>query len=162
MTSIQDSPKSGVEFTSLPILDYSLLSSPETRREFILQLRNAVINVGFFYLSNHSIPPTLFASLTDYIPRLFALPQHEKDKIALMNTPHFLGYSRLGMEMTHGDVDWREQFDFASPRACVWKEGETPKEYEYLKHLGPSQVGFSLSPLLFTSSYWTRYTTVAR
>jgi len=153
MANTQSPPEPGADFTSLPILDYSLLSSPETRQEFILQLRDAVINVGFFYLSNPPIPPALLASLIDYIPRLFALPQEEKDKIALENTPYFLGYSRLGKEMTHGEVDWREQFDFASPRECIWKEGETPKEYEYLKYLGPSQVCLPLfCPLIYANS----------
>ena len=149
MTSIQDvqgSKGSGANFSSVPILDYSLLSSPTTRPQFILQLRHALINVGFLYLSNHPVPAETINSLTSYIPRLFALPQHEKDKIAMANSPQFLGYSKLGDELTKGKVDWREQFDFATPHVCRWKEGVTPKEEGYLRLWGPSQV---FQPLLF-------------
>jgi isopenicillin N synthase-like dioxygenase len=127
-------------FSSVPILDYSLLSSPTTRPQFILQLRHALINVGFLYLSNHPVPHSLISSLTAYVPRLFALPQEEKDRIAMVNSAHFLGYSRLGNELTKGKVDWREQFDFATSHVCRWKEGTSLKEEEYLKLWGPSQV----------------------
>ena len=139
--TIQTPAISPTDFTRVPILDYSLSCSPDTRPQFILQLRDALINVGFFYLTNHSIPPDLVASLRDYVPRLFAIPQHEKDKIDMANSECFLGYLREGKEITHDRLDWREQFDFASPPFYQWKEGETPKEYEYLRYLGESQVG---------------------
>lgn len=39
--------------------------------------------------------------------RLFALPQAHKDAIAMVRSPHFRGYTRLGGELTGGEVDWR-------------------------------------------------------
>ncbi|KAF8989788.1 iron/ascorbate oxidoreductase [Cyathus striatus] len=70
-----------------------------------------------------------------YIPQLFALPQEEKNKIQMKNSPHFLGYSRLGSELTKGQVDQREQFDFATKHVCRWREGDP----DYLRLWGPPQ-----------------------
>jgi len=122
-------------FTSIPILDYSQLSSPATRTAFVAQLRHALINVGFLYLSNPPVAQEDIQSLVDYVPKLFALPQHEKDKIRMANSEHFLGYSALGRELTKGKTDQREQYDFATEYQNPWKPGAP----EYLRLWGPSQ-----------------------
>lgn len=132
---MESQTESAANFSSIPILDYSLLATSR-RSEFILQLRHALINVGFLYLSNHTVSPDVISSLINYIPQLFALPQEEKDKIRMANSPHFLGYSRLGAELTKGAVDNREQYDIATPHKCRWKEGDP----DYYKLWGPSQV----------------------
>lgn len=79
-------------FSSVPVLDYALVSDPTRKPEFILQLRHALINVGFLYLSNPPVARTDVEDLIGYIPRLFALPQNAKDGIRMANSPHFLGY----------------------------------------------------------------------
>jgi isopenicillin N synthase-like dioxygenase len=132
------SPNTSV--TSIPILDFSLTKSPTTRNAFLSQLRHALINVGFLYLSNHTVSSAVIDSLIEYIPKLFALSQKAKDAIAMTNSEHFLGYSRLGTELTKGKVDMKEQFDFATPHVSRWnpKEGD-PDHYRLL---GPSQVSY--------------------
>ncbi|KAF8882718.1 hypothetical protein BD779DRAFT_1663273 [Infundibulicybe gibba] len=127
------STDSAGNFSSIPILDYSLRTSQKP--EFISQLRHALINVGFLYLSNSSVSPVVINDLISYIPKLFALPQAAKDAIRMANSPHFLGYSRLGAELTKGQVDQREQFDIATPHVCRWKEGDP----DYYRIWGPSQ-----------------------
>ncbi|KAF6760261.1 iron/ascorbate oxidoreductase [Ephemerocybe angulata] len=112
------------DFSSIPLLDYSLLASPDTRQQFIDQLRHALINVGFLYLSNHTVSNDIVSSVIDYIPQLFSLPQEAKEKIRMANSEHFLGYSKLGAELTKGAVDYREQFDFATRHTSRWKEGD--------------------------------------
>jgi len=124
------------DFSSVPILDYSLLNSPITRTSFITQLRHALVNVGFLYLSNHPVSQADIDLLINCIPKLFALPQVEKEKIRMIHSEHFLGYSRLGAELTKGAVDQREQFDFATKHECRWKEGD-PDHYRLW---GASQV----------------------
>ncbi|KAF5365053.1 hypothetical protein D9758_010999 [Tetrapyrgos nigripes] len=125
---IQDSPglltMSDPNFARIPILDYYLSSTPEDRQRFLSQLQNALINVGFLYLSNPPVSQSLVEDLRSYIPRLFSLPQDEKDKVKMSNSPHFLGYSRLGAELTKGLVDYREQYDFGTPDECQWRPGE--------------------------------------
>ena len=123
-------------FSSVPILDYSLTSSPSTRPLFISQLQHAVINVGFLYLSNHTVPASTIDTFIDYIPKFFALPQEEKDKVWMGHTPHFLGYGQLDGESTKGKVDHRELFEYTTNYRTRWKEGEA----EYWKMFGPSQV----------------------
>jgi isopenicillin N synthase-like dioxygenase len=131
------------DFTSIPILNYALLSSPGTRPVFIRQLQHALINVGFLYLENTAaavVPNALFDEVTAYLPRIFALPQERKDALRMVNSPHFLGYSRLGVERTRGAADQREQFDFATPfENEKWVPGLG--QPEYVRLWGPSQVG---------------------
>jgi len=122
-------------FSSVPILDFSLISDSTTKLEFIAQLRHALINVGFLYLNNHTVSQGVINDLMDYIPRLFDLPQEAKDKIFMAYSPHFLGYSKLGMEFTKGKTDYREQFDFATPHETQWKPGAP----EHLRLWGPPQ-----------------------
>ena len=123
------------KFSSIPVLDFSLASSPSTKPLFISQLRDALINVGFLYLSNHTVPASTVEAFIDYIPKLFALPQEVKEKIALAHSPTFLGYSRLGEEMTKGKTDHREEFAFGSRPAAKWSSGP-----DYWRMWGPSQV----------------------
>jgi isopenicillin N synthase-like dioxygenase len=129
------------DFTSIPILNYALLSSPDTRPVFIRQLQHALINVGFLYLENTAAPDdALFDEVIAYLPRIFALPQERKDALRMVNSPHFLGYSRLGVERTRGAADQREQFDFATPfENEEWVPGLG--QPEYVRLWGPSQVG---------------------
>ena len=128
------------DFSSVPVLYYNLLGSPKTRDQFIYQLRNALVNVGFLYLKNHPIPQADVQDVIDYIPKLFALPQEAKDAVQMANSEHFLGYSRFGAELTKGAVDQREQFDFATKHVCRWRQGDP----DYYRLWGPCQVSFLL------------------
>ena len=123
-------------FSSIPVVDYSLASSPETKPQLLAALRNAVTNVGFFYLANHSIPREDIDAVTAYCPRFFELPQDEKERIRMVHNAHFFGYSRLGAELTKGKVDQREQFDYGTSSAPRWKEGDP----DFMRLWGPSQV----------------------
>jgi isopenicillin N synthase-like dioxygenase len=130
---------SSPNFSSVPVLDYSQTRSEALKPQFIHELQHALINVGFLYLSNVPIETD---RLMEYIPRLFALPQESKDKISMVNSKHFLGYSKLGAEFTKGQTDWREQFDIATPHVCRAVEGRGDPDYWSL--WGPSQVDLSL------------------
>ncbi|TDL24289.1 Clavaminate synthase-like protein [Rickenella mellea] len=121
-------------FASIPILDYSLLTRGQ-KPAFIDQLRHALINVGFLYLANSPVNEDLIETLISYVPRLFDLDSAKKDAIRMANSQHFLGYSRLGSELTKGATDQREQFDFATEHICQWKPGDP----EFLKLWGASQ-----------------------
>lgn len=125
----------GSNFSSIPILDWSLLATDEGHTKFVEQLRYALINVGFLYLSNPPVAREDMNALIDYTPRLFDLPQVEKDRITMANSPHFFGYSRLGAELTKGKTDQREQFDFGTPYENQWTTGDP----EYLRLWGPPQ-----------------------
>ncbi|KAL1979657.1 hypothetical protein VTN96DRAFT_5402 [Rasamsonia emersonii] len=101
-------------FTSIPILDYSQATNPSTRPAFLAALRDAIVRVGFFYLKNASIPPDVQDALVEQSIALFNLPLEKKLEIEMVNSKHFLGYARLGAEVTALKSDYREQFDFAT------------------------------------------------
>ncbi|KAG8761091.1 hypothetical protein FRC14_007872 [Serendipita sp. 396] len=121
-------------FQHVPILDWRLYELGR-KSEFISQLRDALINVGFMYLQHPPVRPGLIEEVKQLLPRLFELPKEEKERLKMANSPHFLGYSALGDELTKGKVDQREQFDFGTPYECIWKKGDP----EYLKLWGPAQ-----------------------
>jgi len=122
------------EFTEVPVIDWSL-SQGVDKPKFLAQLRHALVNIGFLYLDNHSVPKEVVERVKSFIPGLFALRQEEKDAISMANSEHFLGYTRLGAELTRGATDQREQYDFATDHQCLYKEGRP----EFLKLWGEAQ-----------------------
>jgi isopenicillin N synthase-like dioxygenase len=98
-------------------------------------LREAAHEVGFFYLTGHGVSAELTGRVLAAARRLFALPQADKDAVAMVLSPHFRGYTRLGGELTGGEVDWREQIDIGPERNPVGGAGQP----DYLRLQGPNQ-----------------------
>ncbi|GAA3734866.1 isopenicillin N synthase family oxygenase [Leifsonia bigeumensis] len=121
---------------SLPILDMSQLDqSEEAAERFRQELRCATHEVGFFYLVGHGIDPALIDHILEVSRRFFDLPEEEKLAIENIHSPQFRGYTRVGRELTHGDVDWREQIDIGEERDAV-ERGEGVPDYWRLE--GPN------------------------
>jgi isopenicillin N synthase-like dioxygenase len=116
--------------TTLPEVD--LRDRPGQLRE---RLREVAHEVGFFYLTGHGVPEALTGRVLAAARRLFALPQADKDAVAMVRSPHFRGYTRLGGELTGGEVDWREQIDIGPERNPIGGSGEP----DYLWLQGPNQ-----------------------
>ena len=106
--------------SELPILDFSRLDAGEAEaKAFRDQLRQVTHEVGFLYLVGHGVDPQLTEDLLDLSRRFFDLPAEQKLAIENVNSPQFRGYTRVGGERTHGDVDWREQIDIGVDRDAV-------------------------------------------
>ncbi len=116
--------------TALPEID--LRARPGQLRE---RLREAAHEVGFFYLTGHGVPEALIRRVLAAARRLFALQQPDKDAVAMVRSPHFRGYTRLGGELTGGHIDWREQIDIGPERNPVGGPGKP----DYLWLQGPNQ-----------------------
>ncbi|HYB80203.1 MAG TPA: 2-oxoglutarate and iron-dependent oxygenase domain-containing protein, partial [Mycobacterium sp.] len=116
--------------TALPVVDLRA-DSGQLRKS----LREAAHEVGFFYLTGHEVPDALAARVLEMARRLFELPQADKDAVALVRSPHFRGYTRLGGELTRGEVDWREQIDIGPERLPIGGPGKP----DYLWLQGPNQ-----------------------
>ena len=125
-----DQMKSARGVTALPVVD--LRTDAGQLRD---RLRAAAHEVGFFYLTGHDVPDELVHRVLDVARRLFELPQADKDAIAMVRSPHFRGYTRLGGELTRGDVDWREQIDIGPERPSIGGPGKP----DYLWLQGPNQ-----------------------
>lgn len=83
-------------FTELPILPLSQALNPETKPKFLADLRNALLNVGFLYLSDTGIPEQLTQDVIRECRDFFEkLPLEEKERIEMKNEKSFLGWSRV-------------------------------------------------------------------
>jgi isopenicillin N synthase-like dioxygenase len=121
---------------SLPILDLSLLDAgPAEAEQFRTELLKATHEVGFFYLVGHGVDQALVTELLSVSRRFFELPTESKLKLENIHSPQFRGYTRVGGELTHGDVDWREQIDIGVDRAAVDIHPDTP---DYWRLEGPN------------------------
>ncbi|MGO9926950.1 MAG: isopenicillin N synthase family dioxygenase [Mycobacterium sp.] len=116
--------------TALSVVD--LRADPDRLRQ---GLREAAHEVGFFYLTGHGVPDGLGRRVLEVARRLFALPEADKDAVAMVRSPHFRGYTRLGGELTRGEVDWREQLDIGPERPPIGGPGKP----DYLWLQGPNQ-----------------------
>jgi isopenicillin N synthase-like dioxygenase len=116
--------------TTLPEVDLRHPSGQLSER-----LREVAHEVGFFYLTGHGVPDGLIDRVLAAARRLFALPQADKDAVAMVRSPHFRGYTRLGGELTRGEVDWREQIDIGPEREPIGGPGKP----DYLWLQGPNQ-----------------------
>ncbi|KAK1625016.1 2OG-Fe(II) oxygenase [Colletotrichum phormii] len=103
-----------MSFTSIPILDLALARDPETKPQFLVDLRHALMEVGFLYLKNVGIPDELFKRVIKEGKGFFDIPTEEKLKIEMKNAKSFLGYSQLSAEITAGKIDHREQIDLST------------------------------------------------
>ena len=104
-------------FTTLPVLPLSQALDPETKPKFLADLRSALLNVGFLYLSETGLPDQLIKDVIRQCGRFFeALPLDEKEKIEMKNEKSFLGWSRVSRSISHVDVSsvlsiyWRCQY----------------------------------------------------
>lgn len=132
--------------TALPVVD--LRADPADLQP---QLATVAHEVGFFYLTGHGVPDELVARVLEAARRLFALPQAAKDAVAMVNSPHFRGYTRLGGELTSGAVDWREQIDIGPERTPLVDPAEP-----YLRLQGPNQWPEGLPDLPAVVAEWDR------
>ncbi|KAE8356119.1 hypothetical protein BDV28DRAFT_154857 [Aspergillus coremiiformis] len=110
-------------FSSIPIVDFRRLQDPLTKPQALEQLREAIFQVGFLYLINHG-RESLVKRTHEKLPELFALPTEVKERCNMINSPAFVGYTRLGAETTASRTDLREQFDFGTPGMKPWTESD--------------------------------------
>lgn len=130
-------PHTDTPATALPVLDFSRFDQGESERAaFLDELGAAARDVGFFYLSGHGVPQALIDDVLRASRAFFALPEQHKLEIAMVNSPHFRGYNRVGQELTRGERDWREQVDIGPERA-VKPSGPGTKPWARLE--GPNQ-----------------------
>ena len=83
-------------FTEIPILPLPQALDPATKPQFLDSLRDALLNVGFLYLSETGLPDQLVKDVIEQCHAFFEkLPQEEKEKIEMKNQKSFLGWSRV-------------------------------------------------------------------
>ncbi|MDM7484874.1 MAG: 2-oxoglutarate and iron-dependent oxygenase domain-containing protein, partial [Vibrio metschnikovii] len=93
----------------LPTLSLAELYS--NRDQFIYSLSRVAREVGFFYLSDFGVNNEKINHIHHIATDFFTLSSEEKNKVSMINSPHFRGFSGIGEEKTKGSIDIREQFD---------------------------------------------------
>jgi isopenicillin N synthase-like dioxygenase len=121
MTDAAD-PRS--DFDSIPVIDFGgMLNDDVTAKaEMAAKLRDACVNVGFFYLANHGIPKGLVDAVFGECPRFFGLPLEEKMRLHVRQSSTLLGYVGFKDENANpaiGKGDLHEAFDFTSEEVEV-------------------------------------------
>lgn len=82
-------------FSEIPVLDLSEARDETKKPQFLRQLRDALLHVGFLYIKNTGIDQDTFDRVCEEGIRFFDLPEDEKLAIEMKNKPSFLGYSRV-------------------------------------------------------------------
>jgi isopenicillin N synthase-like dioxygenase len=104
----------------IPVLDLRRFDAGEAERAaFLVELREAAHEVGFFYVTGHGVDAPLLSDLMDMSAGFFSLPERDKLAIEMVNSPHFRGYNRVASELTRGRPDWREQLDIGAERQAL-------------------------------------------
>jgi hypothetical protein len=83
--------------TGIPIIDVSRIFSPSlsARKAVAAEIREACINIGFFYVQNHGISQELVDGVFEWGKRFFDLGFEEKMEVYIDNTVNYRGYTPL-------------------------------------------------------------------
>lgn len=106
-----------MSFQQIPVIDLKLALNSESKRQFLYELRHALIDVGFLLLVNYeTVGPSRkeLEEIREQAELFFELPEEVKLGCEMINSPHFLGYTRLANEVTALNTDWREQIDLGT------------------------------------------------
>ncbi|KIM42980.1 hypothetical protein M413DRAFT_443797 [Hebeloma cylindrosporum] len=102
-------------FEEIPVIDIQDARSndPVARRKLADLIRDACINVGFFYIQSHGIPDEIIDNTINGAKEFFALPERAKMELDIRKTPNYKGYTALLGENTDstGRGDLHEGFD---------------------------------------------------
>ncbi|GBE85083.1 Clavaminate synthase-like protein [Sparassis latifolia] len=128
-------------FEEIPVIDVQDLmsSDPKVRRALADEIRDACTNVGFFYVENHTVQPSVIEGALAAAKNFFSLPLSEKMSLDIHKSANFKGYTALLGENTNPenrgdlhegfDIGWEKMFggsrsdDGAMTGNNVWPEG---------------------------------------
>ncbi|KAH7884905.1 hypothetical protein F5I97DRAFT_1516838 [Phlebopus sp. FC_14] len=81
----------------IPLIDFGNLlnATPEERVSLALQIREACVSVGFFYVKNHGVPQKCVDDLLSALKGYFSLPEATKLKLRWRTLENFKGYKPL-------------------------------------------------------------------
>jgi len=102
------------DFSEIPVIDIGALGRAGTAEADVIKaIRDASMHVGFFYVTDHGILPTDTRGMFAVCERFFALPQAQRDKVYLINSPHYRGYLPIGVlgQNTERPRDLLESFN---------------------------------------------------
>ncbi|KAI0049430.1 Clavaminate synthase-like protein [Auriscalpium vulgare] len=117
-------------FDEIPVIDLHGAAAADAgaRRELADQIRDACVNVGFFYVTNHGIPEPVTLHALDAAKQFFSLPDDAKTELDIHKSTNFKGYTALLGENSNPenrgdlhegfDLGW-EQFEDGASRSAA-------------------------------------------
>ncbi|KAI6156063.1 hypothetical protein EDD17DRAFT_1764696 [Pisolithus thermaeus] len=87
-------------FDSIPIIDIGHASTNEERAALAQQIKDACMNVGFFYIRNHGIPEETIDKVLSAMKAFFSLPLERKMKVG-PSPLHFVALSLIQSKIYH-------------------------------------------------------------
>ncbi|KAL1666184.1 hypothetical protein GGF50DRAFT_113432 [Schizophyllum commune] len=115
-TLVEQAANAQTNFQSVPIIDLTDAASPdpELRWQVALNIRDACINVGFFYVSNHGIPDETFTDVLSAMKTFYGQPLKKKEELENKKQPNLMGYSPLlsGNNDPSNSGDLQEGYEF--------------------------------------------------
>lgn len=115
-------------------------SDQGSKNAFVQQLREASAGLGFFYLLNTPLDQgDLRKRIFALNEAFFALPLPVRQKISIVNSPHFRGFSKFGDERTQSLVDHRDQIDYGVEYEKGIEDDQLLQQFPFLHLLGPNQ-----------------------
>ncbi|KAI6107146.1 hypothetical protein EV401DRAFT_2077351 [Pisolithus croceorrhizus] len=107
-------------FDSIPIIDIGHASTHEERVASAQQIRDACMNVGFFYITNHGIPEETIDDALSAMKAYFSLPVETKMESKLYHRQggHFRGYGPL----LDSNIDPANRGDLYESFVIGWEE----------------------------------------
>ena len=105
------------DFSEIPVIDLApMFGNVQSEKENLAkELRNACINVGFFYIKNHSVSKHLTEGVRKQTERFFSLPAETKYKYDIGKINRHRGFVPVGA-LTAGpdeDPDQQEGYEVA-------------------------------------------------
>ena len=132
-----------MSFQQIPVIDLQLAFNSDTKPEFLQILRHALIEVGFLHLINYETEgPSRkeLEEIREQAERFFELPDEVKLGCEMINSPHFLGYTRLANEVTALHTDWREQIDLGTELPSPGPEEPIYRNIEVLEFVAGCKI----------------------
>jgi isopenicillin N synthase-like dioxygenase len=107
-----------MSFATIPILDLSLSRDPATKPGFLQDLRSALLEVGFLYISKTGIDESLIERVIRNGKAFFDLPESEKLAVQMKNAKSFLGWylHAFSFFSLSSDLDF---IDFCFAYSCI-------------------------------------------
>ncbi|KAI6107667.1 hypothetical protein EDD16DRAFT_1898714 [Pisolithus croceorrhizus] len=105
-------------FDSIPIIDVGHASTHEERVALAQQIRDACMNVGFFYITNHGIPEETINNILSAMQAYFNLPVETKVELYHRQGGHYRGYGPL----FDSNIDPANRGDLYESFVIGWEE----------------------------------------
>ncbi|KIY65023.1 Clavaminate synthase-like protein [Cylindrobasidium torrendii FP15055 ss-10] len=116
MSLVAAARSSDTAFSEIPIIDMSLIYTDDSKARLRLaqEVRDACVNVGFFYVKNHGIPAQLVENFLNESKAFFAQPEATKMQIENKKSPAFKGYhpALSSNNDPNNEGDLHEGFEF--------------------------------------------------